>query len=85
MEAQKRLADDNLVAISQGLTNTGHQALATIQERAIGRAKIFDEILAFSQDYTSVPARNLGLWVVGVQVNVRKNTAVGIPTTDLSL
>jgi hypothetical protein len=38
METQKRLADDDLVAVAQGLTLSWWQSLAAIDECTVGRA-----------------------------------------------
>jgi hypothetical protein len=46
VEAQKRFADDDLIAIAQGVTLSWRQSLAAVDERTVGRAEILEKILA---------------------------------------
>ena len=56
---------------------------AAIHERAVGRAQVLDEKLTVMIDDARMSSRNLRLRVVFIQIDVRENAAVGIPTSDV--
>ena len=82
-KSQKSLPDYNLVSVPQRLSITGRQTAAPINEGAIGRAEIFDQIISITHYYARMPARDLSLRVVGVQINIREYATIGIPTADI--
>jgi hypothetical protein len=83
VETQKRFADNDFVAIAQCLTLSWGQSLAAVDECAVGRTEILEKILAVAQRYARVTARYFGFRIVGVEIDVREDTAVSIPPSDL--
>jgi hypothetical protein len=56
VETQKRLADDDFVAITQRLTLSRGQSLATVDKRTVGRPEILQKVLAVAESDSSVTA-----------------------------
>jgi hypothetical protein len=55
----------------------------SIDESAICRAEVFDKKLTVVIDYPCVAARNFCLWIILIQIDIRKDTAVGVPSPDV--
>src|SRR5256885_827096 len=85
MKTQERLSDDNLVAVAQGLAVSRQQPPTAIDESPIRRTQVFNEILPVAPHDARMAARDFRLRVVGVQVNIREDSAVCVPTPYLRL
>ena len=83
MEAEKRLTDDDLVTIAQRLPLSRRQSFAAVDERAVGRAQVLEKVLTIAQSDSRVTARDFGLGIVCVEIDVRENASVGIPPSNL--
>ena len=85
MKSQKRLSNYDFVAVTQRCALSWRQSLAPIDKSPICRAQILEKVLTVGERNSCMPARNLGLGVVGVQINVGKDSAIRVPSTDMRL
>jgi hypothetical protein len=85
VKAEKSLPHNDLVSILQRLEVSGQQPLPSINKRAVGRSQIFQELLPVAKRNSGMTARYLRLRVIRVEVNVGKDTSIGIPAADLRL
>jgi hypothetical protein len=85
MEFQERLPYDYLITTLQRLPVAGQKPAAAIYERSVGRSEVFDEELPVLIHYSRVTARDLGFWIVLIQVDVRENPAIRIPASYVGL
>jgi hypothetical protein len=83
MKSEKSLAHDDFIAIIHRLAFARFQSAAAVHERAIGGSEILNDVLSVFAGNPRVTARNFCFGIVRVQINVRKDTAVGVPTPDV--
>src|SRR5512139_238733 len=83
VKPQERLSHDDLVPFIEDLRTAGQQPATAIDECAIRRPEIFYQIRTVSIDDSCMPSRDLGIGVVSVEVDVRENTVIGVPTSDV--
>jgi hypothetical protein len=79
---QKCFADDNFIAVMQGLFVARQQTRAAIDKRPIGTAQVFNQILTILTVNPRVTARDLRLWIILIKINIRKDATISIPTPD---
>src|SRR5947208_2801648 len=85
MKSQKCFANDYFVSIAQWLAIAGQEATAAVDEGAICRAKIFNEVLAVASHDSRMTPRHFRFRIVGIQIDLGEDTTVGIPSPDLRL
>jgi hypothetical protein len=84
MEFQKRFPDDYLITTLKRLPVSRQKPAPSINEGAVGRAKVFDEELAVLIHDSRVTARYLGFRVVLIKVDIREYPAIRIPSSNVS-
>ena len=85
MKAQKSLADDYLVALAQDLRAARQQASSAINKCAVRRAQVLDHMNIISKNDPGMASRYFRVGVVGIQIDVRKNSVVRVPAADVRL
>jgi hypothetical protein len=85
MKSQKRLSNYDFVAVTQRCALPWRESLAPIDKSSICRAQILEKVLTVGERDSCMPARNLGFGVIGVEINVGKDSAIRIPPTDMRL
>ncbi len=79
---EKCLADDDLIAVVERMLAARQQAMTAIDKCPVGAAEIFDEELAALRDDARVSARNFSFRIILIEIHVRENSAIGIPTAN---
>jgi hypothetical protein len=69
-QLEKRLTDNNLVTVLEFDRRTGGEARLAVDVGAVEASDVFDRNLATLDDKQRMPARNLGLGIVGVEVDL---------------
>src|SRR6185503_1871659 len=82
-KSQKRLTDNDLVAVFQWMPISWRQASPAIDERAISRSQILNQVMAIANYDARVAAGHFCLRIVRIQIDVGKHTAVRIPAANI--
>ena len=59
--------------------------MAAVNKSPVRRSQIFDPVLTIAQRNAGVTPRHFRLRIVGIQIDVRKDPAVGVPAANIGL
>src|ERR1700693_1954033 len=85
LKLQKRLADNNLIAVLKHMALSRQQPSTAIDECTVGRAEVFNKVLAVVTNDPRVAPRDPGFRVVFVQIAIGEYPAVRVPPADVRL
>lgn len=84
-ESQKRLANDDLVTVIEGLSISGKQPWSPVDEGAIGAAQVLDQVLLVREGNPRVAAGDFRFRVILVEIDVGKDAAIRVPPSNHQL